>query len=128
MEVIEAALPYVDVLSFQDFKNPKFQLDKWYKKTGKPVLLADGSGIIKGDGIYKKSDGNWYKDQIEELFNNPGCIGFHLCGAYQRNKSRARGLLDEFENPDTENIRIIQKTNEKLNRLTNKIIYDKKDR
>ena len=128
MEVVEAALPYVDVLSFQDFKNPKLNLDKWHKKTGKPVLLADGSGIIKGDGIYKRSDGNWYKDQIEELFKNPGCIGFHLCGAYQRNKSRARGLLDEFENPDTENIRIIQKTNEKLDMLTSKILYYKKDR
>jgi len=38
------------------------------------------------------------------------------------NKSQARGLLDEFENYDTENIRIIRKTNEKLNRLTSKII------
>jgi len=36
--------------------------------------------------------------------------------------------LDEFENPDTENIRIIQKTNEKLDMLRGKILYYKKDR
>ena len=120
MEVIEAALPYVDVLSFQDFRNPGLHLDEWYKKTGKPVLLADGSGITKGEGIYKRTNGAWYKTQIEALYNNPGCVGFHLCGAYQRNKARARGLLDEYENPDTENVEIIQHTNEKLHDLMKK--------
>ena len=117
MEVIRAALPFIDVLSFQDFKNPSLHLMEWYEKTGKPVLLADGSGIDKGKGIYKHINGNWYKNQIEKLYNNPGCVGFHLCGAYQRNKSRARGLLDEYENPDIENVEIIQRTNEKLHSL-----------
>jgi len=41
-------------------------------------------------------------------------VGFHLCGAYQRNKQRARGLLDEYEQPDSENVDIIQATNKKL--------------
>ena len=115
IEVIEAALPYVDVLSFQDFRDPAVHLDEWHKKTGKPVLMADGSGMYKGEGIYKRVDGAWYARQIEALYNNPGCIGFHLCGAYQRNKARARGLLDEYENPDTENVEIIEQTNEKIN-------------
>jgi hypothetical protein len=113
-EVIEAALPYVDVLSFQDFRDPATHLEEWHKKTGKPVLLADGSGITKGEGIYKRTDGTWYAKQIVALFNNPGCVGFHLCGAYQRNKARARGLLDEHEHPDIENVEIIQQTNEKI--------------
>ncbi len=117
MEVIEAALPYVDVLSFQDFRDPKKHLKEWYEKTGKPVLLADGSGIDKGEGIYKRVNGNWYKNQVEALYENPGCVGFHLCGAFQRNKSRAKGLLDEFENQDTENVDVIQTTNEKIQEL-----------
>ena len=115
MEVIEAALPYVDVLSFQDFRDPALHLEEWYKKTGKPVLLADGSGITKGEGIYKRTSGAWYAKQVEALFANPGCVGFHLCGAYQRNKARARGLLDENEHPDMENVEIIQRTNETIN-------------
>jgi hypothetical protein len=119
MEVIEASLPYVDVLSFQDFRDPALHLDEWYKKTGKPVLLADGSGITQGEGIYKRTDGSWYARQIEALYNNPGCVGFHLCGAYQRNKARARGLLDEHEHPDTENVKLIREINEKINRLIN---------
>lgn len=114
MEVIEAALPYVDVLSFQDFRDPTTHMKQWYEKTGKPVLLADGSGIYKGEGIYKRTDGKWYKKHIEALYEQEGCVGFHLCGAYQRNKQRARGLLDEYEQPDTENVDIIQHTNEKL--------------
>ena len=125
MEVIQAALPFVDVLSFQDFKNPSLHLKEWYDKTGKPVLLADGSGIISGEGIFKRVSGNWYKNQIEALFDNPGCVGFHLCGAYQRNKSRAKGLLDEYENPDIENVQIIQQTNERLNDLIKKSNFKK---
>jgi hypothetical protein len=119
MEVIEAALPYVDVLSFQDFRDPALHLDEWYKRTAKPVLLADGSGIIQGKGIYKHTDGSWYARQVEDVYDNPGCVGFHLCGAYQRNKARARGLLDEFEHPDTVNVEIIRLSNEKINRLMN---------
>lgn len=115
MEVIEAAMPYVDVLSFQDFKDPATHLAEWYKKTGKPVLLADGSGIAMGEDNFKRVEGNWYKKQVEALFENKGCVGFHLCGAYQRNKARRKGLLDEHEHPDTENVEIIKNTNELIN-------------
>ncbi|MEM9721584.1 MAG: agarase [Bacteroidota bacterium] len=114
MEVIEAAMPYVDVLSFQDFKDPATHLAEWYKKTGKPVLLADGSGIAMGEDNFKRAEGNWYKKQVEALFENKGCVGFHLCGAYQRNKARRKGLLDEQEHPDVENIALIQQTNEQI--------------
>ena len=117
MEVIEAAAPYVDVLSFQDFRDPATHLDEWHKKTGKPVLLADGSGNIVGEDSFRRVDGSWYKKQIEALFENKGCVGFHLCGAYQRNKARRKGLLDEYEQPDVENVEIITKTNERIKRL-----------
>ena len=40
MEVINAAKPYVDVISFQDFRDPVTHLDEWYGKTGRPVPLA----------------------------------------------------------------------------------------
>ena len=43
--------------------------------------------------------------------DNPGCIGFHLCGAYQRNKARRRGLLDELERPDQEHVELIRGAN-----------------
>ena len=37
MEVVNAAKPFVDVLSFQDFRDPVKHLDEWHRKTGKPV-------------------------------------------------------------------------------------------
>ena len=56
MEVVEAAMPYVDVLSFQDFRDPVKHLDEWHKKTGKPVLLADAAGMrIKSTGFFKSN-------------------------------------------------------------------------
>ncbi|MEM9327495.1 MAG: agarase [Bacteroidota bacterium] len=113
-EVIEAALPYVDVLSFQDFRDPVNHLADWYERTGKPVLLADAARIKwrTVPGEFTRNNGEWYADVIGELINNPGCVGFHLCGAYQRNKARRYGLLDEMENPDTENVALIKAANE----------------
>ena len=121
-EVIEAALPYVDVLSFQDFRDPVTHLDSWYKKTGKPVLLADAAKIkwLTEPGEFTRNNGQWYADVLVQLFKNPGCIGFHLCGAYQRNKARRYGLLDELENPDLENIEQIKAANQKISQWLDK--------
>jgi len=116
LEVIEAALPYVDVLSFQDFQDPVTHLEEWYKKTGKPVLLADAAKMKwrTEPGEFTRNNGQWYADTLIQLYQNPGCVGFHLCGAYQRNKARRYGLLDERENPDQENVALMMAANQKI--------------
>ncbi|MFY0651710.1 MAG: hypothetical protein JXQ96_06735 [Cyclobacteriaceae bacterium] len=116
MEVVEAALPFVDILSFQDFRDPVNHLDYWYKQTGKPVLLADAAKMKWNTepGEFTRNNGQWYAETIDQLSKNPGCIGFHLCGAYQRNKARRYGLLDENENPDAENVELIRAANHKI--------------
>ena len=115
MEVIQAAKSYVDVFSFQDFRDPVTHLDEWYQKTGKPVLLADAAGVnFRSQSFYKPNNGKWYADTLAALHQNPGCIGFHLCGAYQRNKARRRGLLDEMENPDTGQIDLMKAANQRI--------------
>ncbi len=119
MEVVEAARPYVDVLCFQDFRQPVEHLAEWHAKTGMPVLWADGAhGIAVQDesGRYRdarffKNDGRWYAEVLAGLRDNPGCIGAHLCGAYLRNRFRKRGLLDEQERPDAENVALITQAN-----------------
>lgn len=121
MEVIKAAKPYVDVLSFQDFRDPVKHLDEWHKKTGKPVLLADAAKVDwRSKSFYKANNGAWYADTLAALHKNPGCIGFHLCGAYQRNKARRRGLLDEFEKPDTKNVNLMKTANQKISQWMEK--------
>lgn len=116
-EVIEAALPFVDVLSFQDFRDPLTHLDQWHKKTGKPVLLADAAGVrTPSNTFFKPNNGRWYADTLAGLFENRGCIGFHLCGAYQRNKSRRRGLLDETETPDQPHVDQMTAANQRITR------------
>ena len=103
MPLVEAAKPYIDVLRFQDFRDPIQHLDYWFKETGIPVLLADAAGIQREENNFTRNDGEWYTKVLDGLIENPGCIGFHLCGAYQRNKARRRDLLDGFEKPDEEN-------------------------
>ena len=116
MEVVNAAKPYVDVLSFQDFKDPINQLADWHHKTGKPVLLADAAKMkwLTKPGEFTRNEGDWYARTLEALFRNPGCVGFHLCGAYQRNRARRYGLLDEQENPDHENVALMKASNQKV--------------
>jgi hypothetical protein len=114
MEVVDAAKPYVDVLSFQDFRDPVGNLKEWHERTGMPVLWADGSSVIiveTESGVYRRNDGPWYREALAGLRKNPGCIGAHLCGAYMRNRARRKGLLDENENPDEEMIAAIRKGN-----------------
>lgn len=115
-EVIEAALSYVDVLSFQDFRNPVTQLADWHKQTGKPVLLADAARMKwqTQPGEFTNNNGEWYAETLAQLHQSPGCVGFHLCGAYQRNKARRYGLLDEQEREDEKNVPLIQAANEKV--------------
>ena len=116
-EIVEAAAPFVDVLSFQDFRDPLAHLDEWHRGTGKPVLLADAArvGPAEEDG-FVANNGAWYAQVLEGLLRNPGCVGFHLCGAYQRNKARRRGLLDEMETPDQPNIDLITAANQEAAR------------
>ena len=109
---------YVDVLSFQDFRDPVTHLEDWHEKTGKPVLLADAANVrMKADeNGFKPNDGQWYAEVLAALYKNSGCIGFHLCGAYQRNKARGRGLLDEYEKPDEKNVALMKAANEQIAR------------
>ena len=80
-----------------------------------PVLLADAAGVNwRSEEFYKPNNGSWYAETLAGLHLNPGCIGFHLCGAYQRNKARRRGLLDEMEKPDTREIMLMSEANRKL--------------
>lgn len=114
-EVIESAAPFVDVLCFQDFKDPVKNLMDWHQRTGKPVLWADGARNqpIAGTDIIR-NDGAWYADTLRQLRENPGCIGAHLCGAYLRNNARHRGLRDAREKPDDENISLITQANREM--------------
>ena len=125
MEVVDAAMPYVDVLSFQDFRDPVKHLSDWHQKTGKPVLLADAAGVnFRSQGFFKPNNGSWYADTLTALHKNPGCIGFHLCGAYQRNKARRRGLLDEMENADQQHVDQMKAANERVTQMMTAMFQD----
>jgi hypothetical protein len=113
-EVIEAAKPFVDVLSFQHFAPPEkvaANLAEWHRKTGKPVLLADHAIQIRAPDGSGRHDGAGYAETLRRLREEPGCIGLHLCGAYLRNEARKRALRDAREKPDEEAIEAITTAN-----------------
>ena len=105
-EVVKAAVPYVDVLSFQYFSDPSSicrDLQRWHELTGKPILLADAA--TPGRRAER------YEPMIRALRELPCCVGWHVCGAYLRNRCRNYGLRDERENPDRELIVAATKAN-----------------
>ena len=113
-EVIEAALPYVDVLSFQHFaplEKVTANLTHWHAKTGKPVLLADYAAVVKHPDGSQSHNGEVYAQTLAALRELPGCVGLHLCGAYLRNETRKRAIRAADETPDTEAIEAITRAN-----------------
>lgn len=116
-EVVRAALPFVDVLSFQHFGTPekvKADLNRWHEFSRKPVLLADSAQQMAGEGDTKRHNPKGYAEMLDTLRNVKGCLGFHLCGAYLRNYIRKRGLRDAAEHPDEEAIAGIAAANQKM--------------
>lgn len=113
-EVIEAARPYVDVLSFQHFAAPDkvaSNLAHWHEKAGKPVLVADHAASVKRPDGSMGHNGAGYAEILRRLREVPGCVGYHLCGAYLRNEARKRALRDAAERPDVEVLRCITEAN-----------------
>jgi hypothetical protein len=112
--VIEAAIPYVDALSFQHFSTPEKvaeNLDSWHQKTGKPVLLADHAVSVRLSDGSLRHNGAGYAETLRRLRDVQGCVGYHLCGAYLRNECRKRGLRDAAETPDDEALQAITRAN-----------------
>jgi hypothetical protein len=114
VEVVEAALPYIDVLCFQDFKAPEqvaTDLTRFHRQYAKPVLLADSCvGRTLPDGS-KQHVPEGYVRLLEAARGVEGCVGLHLCGAYLKNRRRRRGLRDEDEMPDAPAIAAIRQAN-----------------
>ena len=93
-EVLKAAIPFVDVLSFQHFSAPETicrDFQRWHALTGKPLLLADASPPGR--------DAARYEPMIRALRELPCCVGWHVCGAYLKNRCRGHGFRDENEAP-----------------------------
>lgn len=108
--VIRAAVPYVDVLSFQDFGPTEKVVENlvhWHEATGLPTLLADASARM-ADGPGRQS----YSEQIKALRELDSCIGWHLCGAYLRNTARQRGIRNERFEPDEAFIEELRSANQ----------------
>ena len=114
-EVVRAAMPFVDVLSFQCFGKPEATrkaLEEWYDRTGKPVLAADTAGeVTRSNDGGSRHIGTSYAAKLRLLRELKGCVGMHLCGAYLRNHCRKRGLRDASERPDNEAIEAITSAN-----------------
>ncbi len=102
-EVVRAALPFVDVLSFQCFSPPaemRATLERWAKFSGKPVLLADAAHWAKPYNPKwpppedRQHDAVQYSEALSGLLDLPSCVGYHLCGAYLKNNTRRYGFRD----------------------------------
>jgi len=120
-EVVRAALPYVDVLSFQCFgevDNIASKMRGWADFANRPVLLADAAGwsCAHGDvGWPPQADRNQdavhYRGVMDALWDIPQSVGYHLCGAHIRNNARRYGFRDRANRPIPETIDGIRAVN-----------------
>ena len=104
-QVVQAALPYVDVLSFQCFDEPeptRDHLKRWADFGGKPVLLADAARWKHVEDrswpptVDREHSPESYQAVMDAIREVPECVGYHLCGAYLKNNARRFGFKDRF--------------------------------
>jgi len=109
-EVLEAATPYVDVLSFQHFSDCNTisaDFERWHAQTGLPVLLADACvPRPKAQGAEGR-----YGEMLRTLRETPCCVGWHYCGAYLENNARKRGLRDREDCVDEALVQAMARAN-----------------
>ncbi len=119
-------LPFAEIHQWEnETRLPDFFSSAWedwcdYVARSQCSRFADHAGIDKADPAHLRVDPVKYRDTMERLRAIPGCVGFHLCGAYLRNKARNRGLRNWDESPDSRAIEAITKVNrntaDRLNR------------
>jgi hypothetical protein len=127
-EVVRAALPYVDVLSFQCFgtvENITEKMRRWAAFADRPVLLADAAGYTRFDGdtgwpptAHRNHDADHFSQVIDALWDIPQSVGYHLCGAYIRNNARRCGFRDRTNKLIPETVDGIRAVNADVQRRT----------
>ena len=114
-EVLQAAAPHVDVLSFQHFSDAQTirrDFNRWHAQTGKPVLLADACVPNPADAGAPRQ----YASMMRALRETTCCVGWHYCGAYLKNRSRRRGLRDESDKIDEPMVSAMTEVNHEIHR------------
>ncbi|HUT88201.1 MAG TPA: agarase [Thermoguttaceae bacterium] len=121
-EVLRAAQPNIDVLSFQYFATPDRicpDFERWHELTGLPILLADASVPGARPGVPSSKYAPNYERMIRALRETPCCVGWHLCGAYLENTARRRGLRNRQNEIDLTLVEAVRKANEETTRWVN---------
>ena len=118
-EVLRAAFPTVDALGFQYFTTPEIvarDFTKWYEMSGKPLLLADAAVPGRNRNEAPARLGGQYEEMLQALRRLPGCVGWHYCGAFLKNRARRQGFMDENEQVQGEFIAAVAKANQETER------------
>ena len=124
--VVRAALPYIDVLSFQCFgtvENIVTKIQDWANFAGRPVLLADAAGHIRAHDdtswpptADRHHDADHYRHVMDALWQIPQAVGYHLCGAHIRNNARRCGFRDRTNKAIPETVEGIRAVNIEMHR------------
>ena len=125
-EVIIAAKPYVNAITFQHFAPADKiceNLNYWHEVTGMPVMIADSATPRLLDNGSKSYNIDNYRVLFDMLKDIHSCIGFHLCGAYIENRVRRRGLFDEYDMPYQEVMDGITSVNMEMQKWASKFAF-----
>jgi hypothetical protein len=128
--VLEAAKPYIDVLSVQYYPgNDQASREKMitharglYERVGKPILIPDiGNWTATELNPQRTMDGvpdqatraRHYIDTFTDLVREPWLLGWHWCG-YVENLSRGWGMKDPWDQPYTEYVDPVAEFNRRV--------------
>jgi hypothetical protein len=110
--LLEAMMPTVDVLSVQYYapwEDMSRDLDRWYAKCGKPILLADSAFLAPTEllqvpesaRVYvpdQRARGQAYQQFAAQAYARPYIVGWHWC-AFIENRARRSGIVNYRDEP-----------------------------
>ncbi len=129
--VLDAAAPYIDVLSVQTFPgsgtDPALvqaacdRVEGWHERTGRPVLIADTGNWCPttmsphrtGSARDQAERGAGYTALAEAFAARPWCLGWHWC-SWLENPHRGFGLKDPWDEPYRDLTEQVAATNRRL--------------
>lgn len=125
--VLDAAAPYIDVLSVQTFPGPGRLdaalevIERWHVRTGRPVLIADTGNWCPtvmnptrtGWASDQRDRGAGYAAAAEAFAARQWCVGWHWC-SWLENPHRGFGLKDPWDEPYADLTDIVRQMNLQL--------------
>lgn len=117
-EVLEEALPWIDVVAVQPFqvRFDREAFERVYRIARKPILICNHASNLPTESLSESDAARAYDDYLTEAFERPYIVGYHRGRYIDRSMTGTvkQGLLRENETPYATFVDSVRRTNNRV--------------